>query len=175
VRVAVDAARSRGRGQRQVAPGYSRTPSGLPIKLHTGYLSGNAHPLLATIGSHVRDVTHLAQRYPEARFVLMHVAWPDQEHLLAVGKHCPNVVVDPCWSWTLAPLSAQDFVARFAHSSEPAGSPRRVRSSWFRFSCTTTPSGCSRFVAWVPSVAPSASCFALRTRYPSGRLAREFW
>ena len=37
------------------------------------------------------------QEYPRTTFVLMHMAWPQQEQLLALAKHQPNVVVDMSW------------------------------------------------------------------------------
>jgi hypothetical protein len=40
----------------------------------------------------------------------MHTAWPQQEQLLALAKHQPNVVVECSWSWTLAPRSTVEFV-----------------------------------------------------------------
>jgi predicted TIM-barrel fold metal-dependent hydrolase len=55
----------------------------------------------------------LAQWRPQNRFVLMHMGWPYQEHMLAVAKHLRNVVVDLCWAWILAPWSTADFVCRF--------------------------------------------------------------
>jgi hypothetical protein len=39
--------------------------------------------------------------------MLMHMAWPHQEQLLAVAKHHPNVVVDLCWSWIVTPVDAR--------------------------------------------------------------------
>lgn len=65
--------------------------AGLPIKIHTGTLAG----------------------VPRATFVLMHMGWPQQEQLLAVAKHSPNVVVDLCWAWILSPLATSEFVQRF--------------------------------------------------------------
>jgi hypothetical protein len=89
------------------------TAAGLPVKLHLGTLAGNGQPRLDAVHAHVADVTPLAQRHPDATFVLMHMAWPQQEQLLALAKHQPNVVVDLCWSWILAPRSTVDFVQRF--------------------------------------------------------------
>jgi predicted TIM-barrel fold metal-dependent hydrolase len=43
----------------------------------------------------------------------MHMAWPQQEQLLALAKHQPNVVCEMSWAWTAAPRSAADFLERF--------------------------------------------------------------
>ena len=58
-------------------------------------------------------MTPLVQEYPQTTFVLMHMAWPQQEQLLALAKHQPNVVVEMSWAWTAAPRSAADFLERF--------------------------------------------------------------
>lgn len=92
------------------------TATGLPVKLHLGTLDRNANRQLRHVYDHVRDVTPLVQANPRTRFVLMHMAWPQQEQLLALAKHAPNVTVDLCWSWILAPLATVDFVQRFLTS-----------------------------------------------------------
>lgn len=85
----------------------------LPVKLHVGYLGGNDRYHLVQLAHHVEDAATLAYARPRNRFVLMHMGWPYQEHLLAAAKHLPNVVVDLCWAWILAPWSTTDFVCRF--------------------------------------------------------------
>jgi uncharacterized protein len=85
----------------------------LPVKLHVGYLAGNGRAAFAHLAGHVEDAGALAQSRPQNRFVLMHMGWPYQEHLIAAAKHLPNVTVDLCWAWILAPWSTTDFVCRF--------------------------------------------------------------
>ena len=89
------------------------TRAGLPVKLHLGSLGRNGDPHLRHVFRCVADVTPLVQECPRTTFVLMHMAWPQQEQLLALAKHQPNVVVDLSWLWTAAPRSACDFVQRF--------------------------------------------------------------
>jgi hypothetical protein len=89
------------------------TAHGLPVKLHTGYLASNGLPALRHLTTHVADLVDVILRHPHATFVLMHMAWPHQEQLLALVKHFPNVVVDLCWAWSLAPLAAVEFAQRF--------------------------------------------------------------
>ena len=55
-------------------------------------------------------------RYPEARFVLMHTAYPYSDELVSIAKHYPNVWVDLCWAWSIDPYSSTDFVRRFLHA-----------------------------------------------------------
>jgi hypothetical protein len=88
----------------------------LPVKVHMGYLSKTRLPQFPLIYDHVPDILPLVVDYPDTDFVLMHMAWPQQEQLLAAAKHHPNVFVDLCWSWIVAPFAAVDFVQRFLTS-----------------------------------------------------------
>lgn len=95
------------------------TDAGLPVKIHLGYLDGINNPQFPHVFDHVRDVAPIVQANPRTTFVLMHTAWPQQEQLLALAKHHPNVVLDLCWAWILAPLSTREFLER-ALTSIPA-------------------------------------------------------
>jgi predicted TIM-barrel fold metal-dependent hydrolase len=59
----------------------------------------------------------LLAKYLDARFVLMHIAYPYSMELLALAKHYPNVYVDLCWAWSIDPYSASDFVRRYIHTA----------------------------------------------------------
>lgn len=89
------------------------TSHGLPVKLHLGTLAGNEEPQLRRVRDHVSDTIPIVQRFPGTRFVLMHAAWPHCEELLALAKHQPNVAVDLCWSWILAPHATVELVRRW--------------------------------------------------------------
>ncbi|MGA8355234.1 MAG: amidohydrolase family protein [Solirubrobacteraceae bacterium] len=95
------------------------TDAGLPVKIHLGYLDGSHHPQFRHVFDHVRDMTPIVQANPATTFVLMHTAWPQQEQLLALAKHHPNVMLDLCWAWILAPLATREFLTR-ALTSIPA-------------------------------------------------------
>jgi hypothetical protein len=88
------------------------TDAGLPVKLHLGQLAATHNPMFPHVLDHPRDVVGLVQANPATTFVLMHIAWPQQEQLLAVARHHPNVVIDLCWAWVLAPRSTEDFLER---------------------------------------------------------------
>ena len=62
-------------------------------------------------------LTPLLAKYLDARFVLMHIAYPYSEELLALAKHYPNVAVDLCWAWSINPYAASDFVRRYIHAA----------------------------------------------------------
>jgi uncharacterized protein len=85
----------------------------LPIKLHTGYLATSGRLPLEQIRPGL--LWQLLSRYPDARFVLMHIAYPHDRELLALAKNYANVWVDLCWAWSVDPRTSADFVRRFLH------------------------------------------------------------
>jgi hypothetical protein len=86
----------------------------LPFKIHTGYYAG--HGTMAVERIPAGHLCGLLRQYPKARFVLMHIAYPYSDELVAVAKHFPNVYVDLCWAWGIDPYSACDFVRRMIHA-----------------------------------------------------------
>lgn len=86
----------------------------LPFKIHTGYYYGVNHMRVERIAS--GHMCELFLRYPASRFVLMHIAYPYSDELVAMAKHFPNVYVDMCWAWSIDPYSACDFVRRMLHA-----------------------------------------------------------
>jgi len=86
----------------------------LPFKIHTGYYAGHSRMPVERIRA--GQMYRLLQRYPDARFVLMHIAYPYDAELAAIAKHYRNVYVDLCWAWSIDPYSAGNFVRRFIHS-----------------------------------------------------------
>jgi predicted TIM-barrel fold metal-dependent hydrolase len=86
----------------------------LPIKLHTGYYAGIGDlPVERIAAGHL---WRLFSRYPDARFVVMHTAYPYDREMIALAKKYPNVWVDLCWAWAVDPFSTLDFVRRFLHA-----------------------------------------------------------
>lgn len=86
----------------------------LPVKIHTGYYAGQGYMVTERIKpGHLCD---LLRQYPQARFVLMHIAYPYNDELLAIAKHFPNVYVDLCWAWSINPYAAADFIRRAIHA-----------------------------------------------------------
>jgi hypothetical protein len=90
------------------------TEHNLPFKIHTGYYAGYGRmPVDRIRGGHL---CALLAKYPQARFVLMHIAYPYSDELVALAKHYPNVYVDMCWAWSIDPFSARDFLRRMIHA-----------------------------------------------------------
>jgi hypothetical protein len=87
----------------------------LPFKIHTGYYAGHSRMPVDFIRAGL--LCGLLARYPKARFVLMHTAYPYSAELVALAKHYPNVYADLCWAWSIDPYSARDFVRRCLHAA----------------------------------------------------------
>ncbi|HLV36985.1 MAG TPA: amidohydrolase family protein [Spirillospora sp.] len=86
----------------------------LPFKIHTGYYAGNDRMPVERIKP--GNLCRLLARYLDAKFVLMHIAYPYDPEVAALAKHFRNVYVDLCWAWSIDPYSAGDFVRRFIHT-----------------------------------------------------------
>lgn len=86
----------------------------LPFKLHTGHYAGAGYMQIDRVRA--GNLCPLLARYPEARFVLMHTAYPYTDELVSIAKHYPNVWVDLCWAWSIDPYTSADFVRRFLHA-----------------------------------------------------------
>lgn len=86
----------------------------LPFKLHTGHYAGTGNMPIDWVRA--GNLCPLLTRYPDARFVLMHTAYPYSDELVSLAKHYPNVWVDLCWAWSIDPYSSTDFVRRFLHA-----------------------------------------------------------
>jgi hypothetical protein len=86
----------------------------LPFKIHTGYYAGNNRMPVDRIKA--GHLSGLLAKYLNARFVLMHIAYPYNDELIALAKHYPNIYVDLCWAWAINPYASMDFVRRFIHA-----------------------------------------------------------
>jgi predicted TIM-barrel fold metal-dependent hydrolase len=87
----------------------------LPFKIHTGYQAGT-RTMIDPDRLRPGHLAPLLARYGDARFVLMHTAYPYSGELLAVAKQFPNVYLDMCWAWSIDPHSAANFVRRAIHT-----------------------------------------------------------
>lgn len=87
----------------------------LPFKIHTGYYAGwGRMPVERIRPGHL---CALLMRYPEARFVLMHIGYPYSDELVALVKHFPNAYMDMCWAWSIDPYGASDALRRAIHAA----------------------------------------------------------
>jgi hypothetical protein len=67
---------------------------GLTVQIHTGYRHGNSSML--DTGKPMQLLS-LLKRYPQARFVLFHGAYPWTGEFIVMGKSFPNVYLDLVW------------------------------------------------------------------------------
>ena len=86
----------------------------LPFKIHTGYYAGNDRMPVSRIPA--GNMCALFSRYLDAKFVLMHIAYPYNDELVALAKHYRNIWVDFCWAWSIDPYSSRDFLRRCIHA-----------------------------------------------------------
>lgn len=87
----------------------------LPFKIHTGYYAGNNRMPVSRIKS--GNLCGLLAKYLDARFVLMHIAYPYSDEIIALAKHYQNVYIDLCWAWSINPYASSDFVRRYIHAA----------------------------------------------------------
>ncbi|WP_107676237.1 amidohydrolase family protein [Agrobacterium sp. LAD9] len=87
----------------------------LPWKIHTGYFAKNN--FMPTENLRAGNLDGLIRANPRTRFVLMHIAYPHSDEMIALAKHYTNVSVDMCWAWSINPLHASDFLRRFMHAA----------------------------------------------------------
>lgn len=77
----------------------------LIVQVHTGFQEGNGNLL-----SHA-DPTQLCQlllEYPDLRFDLMHIGYPYQMALSAIGKQFQNANLDMCWAHIVSPNASRN-------------------------------------------------------------------
>ncbi len=86
----------------------------LPFKIHTGYYAGNDRMPVSRIPA--GNMCALFARYLDAKFVLMHIAYPYNDELVALAKHYRNIWIDFCWAWSIDPYSSRDFLRRCIHA-----------------------------------------------------------
>ncbi len=76
---------------------------GLTVQIHTGYRHGNSS-MLDT--GEPMQLLSLLKRYPDARFVLFHGAYPWTGEFIVMGKNYPNVYLDLVWLSQLSRTAA---------------------------------------------------------------------
>jgi uncharacterized protein len=111
----------------------------LPFKIHTGYYAGHSYLHTERIPSGL--LCGLLRQYPDARFVLMHIAYPYTEEIIALAKHFPNVWIDLCWAWSINPFTATDWLRRFIREQSLRIWRRQFSSGGFSRVCVAGAAG----------------------------------
>lgn len=89
------------------------TELGLPIKLHTGQLAMNNIMDMHRVKNNPSDCASLCKQSPKTKFIFFHISYPHYEEMLSLAKHYSNAYIDMCWSWSLNPIAAKDFLKKF--------------------------------------------------------------
>jgi uncharacterized protein len=89
------------------------TEYGLPVKMHTGQWAMNNVMNIHWVKDNPADCAALCKQAPDTRFIFFHLSYPHYEEMLSLAKSYSNAYIDMCWSWSLNPLAAKDFLKKF--------------------------------------------------------------
>jgi hypothetical protein len=89
------------------------TEYGLPVKLHTGQWAMNNVMNMRWVKDNPSDCASLCRNSPDTKFIFFHLCYPHYEEMLSLAKNYANAYVDMCWSWSMNPLAAKDFLKKF--------------------------------------------------------------
>ena len=89
------------------------TQLNLPVKLHTGQLAMNNIMNMQWIKENPSDCASLCKQSPKTKFIFFHLSYPHYEEMLSLTKHYSNAYIDMCWSWSINPVAAKDFLKKF--------------------------------------------------------------
>jgi hypothetical protein len=89
------------------------TGYGLPVKIHTGQWAMNNVMNMHWVKDNPSDCASLCRQAPDTKFVFFHLCYPHYEEMLSLAKSYSNAYIDMCWSWSINPLAAKDFLKKF--------------------------------------------------------------
>jgi uncharacterized protein len=89
------------------------TEYGLPVKMHTGQWAMNNVMNMQWVKDNPADCASLCKQAPNTKFIFFHLSYPHYEAMLSLAKSYSNAYIDMCWSWSMNPLAAKDFLKKF--------------------------------------------------------------
>jgi hypothetical protein len=89
------------------------TEYGLPVKMHTGQWAMNNTMNMHWVKNNPSDCASLCKQAPNTRFIFYHLCYPHYEEMLSLAKSFSNAYIDMCWSWSINPMAAKDFLKKF--------------------------------------------------------------
>jgi hypothetical protein len=89
------------------------TEYGLPVKMHTGQWAMNNVMNMHWVRDNPSDCAALCRKSPDTKFIFFHICYPHYEDMLSLAKSYTNAYLDMCWSWSINPLAAKDFLKKF--------------------------------------------------------------
>ncbi|MFP4026056.1 MAG: amidohydrolase family protein [Thiohalospira sp.] len=93
------------------------TKNRLPVKFHTGHQAMNNFMNLENVMFNPADCATLCRLSPETKFIFFHISYPYYEPMISLTKHYSNAIIDMCWSWTMNPIAAIDFLKKYIVTS----------------------------------------------------------
>ena len=85
----------------------------LPVKMHTGQWAMNNVMNMNWVKDNPSDCASLCKQAPNTKFIFFHLCYPHYEEMLSLAKNYSNAYIDMCWSWSINPLAAKDFLKKF--------------------------------------------------------------
>ena len=95
------------------------TLHGLPVKVHTGYLTGENFMPLGHVAGNPVEAAEMCRKSPHTQFVFMHIAYPYWQPMIAVAKHYSDATHRPMLGMDSGPPGRQAVPQEFAR-----GGPR---------------------------------------------------
>jgi predicted TIM-barrel fold metal-dependent hydrolase len=89
----------------------------MPVKIHTGYLSGEKLQSFRHITQHPHDIIELCRQAQETKFIFLHIAYPYWQELIAVAKRFASAHIEMSWAWGLDPAGSTEFLKRYLVSA----------------------------------------------------------
>ena len=86
---------------------------GLPVKMHTGQWAMNNLMNMHWVNDNPSDCASLCRQAPDIRFIFFHLSYPHYEAMVSLAKSFSNAYIDMCWSWSMNPLAAKDFLKKY--------------------------------------------------------------
>jgi hypothetical protein len=93
------------------------TKNRLPVKFHTGHQAMNNFMNLENVMYNPVDCASLCRLSPDTKFIFFHISYPYYEPMISLTKHYSNAIIDMCWSWTINPIAAIDFLKKYIVTS----------------------------------------------------------
>lgn len=87
--------------------------TGKPLQVHTGLQEGNGN---LWSNSDPMLLSNLFLQYPDLKFDLFHIGYPNWQSVAALAKNLPNVFIDMCWAHIISPETCINAIMEYTDS-----------------------------------------------------------
>ena len=87
--------------------------TGRPLQVHTGLQEGNGN---LWANSDPMLLSNLFLQYPDLKFDLFHIGYPNWQSVAALAKNLPNVYIDMCWAHIISPETCVAAIMEYTDS-----------------------------------------------------------